>query len=86
MGMGCPWRDISGVSPACALPALSSSLSQPFQRAFCAAGVFPPPPPPSLLLIPNQEIKGRQRLRLFPTLRRSGKFQERGTVSFKMHW
>lgn len=66
----CPPR--TQLSP---LPALPKSL-------LCCWGL---PPPPSLLLIPNQEIKGRQRLRLFPTLWKSGKFRERGTVSFQMH-
>lgn len=49
-------------SPACALRFPPPS---PRQRAFCAAGIFFFPP----LLIPNQEIKGRQRLRLFPLCR-----------------
>lgn len=50
--------------PACALPAPCSSPPPSLcKRAFCAAGFFSP------LLIPNQEIKGRQRLRLFPLCR-----------------
>lgn len=45
----------------CLLPALPRS--QPVQKSLLCCWVFSP------LLIPNQEIKGRQRLRLFPLCR-----------------
>lgn len=58
-----------GEGKPCLHPCLCSACSlrfpppSPCKRAFCAAGFFSP------LLIPNQEIKGRQRLRLFPLCR-----------------
>lgn len=63
--MGWPgWGGREGkpcLHPACTLPALPPS--QPVQKSLLCCWVFSP------LLIPNQEIKGRQRLQLFPLCR-----------------
>jgi len=51
-----------GEGKPCLRPALPPT--QPLRKSLlCSRGFFPP------LLIPNQEIKGRQRLRLFPLCR-----------------
>lgn len=52
-------------NPACTLHALYLRFPppQPVLKSLLCCWVFPP------LLIPNQEIKGRQRLRLFPLCR-----------------